>query len=179
MAKTEIITLGAGCFWCIEAVFNRLEGVHAVRSGFSGGHVINPSYREVCGKKTGHAEVVEIEFDPEIIKIAEVFEIFWSMHDPTTINRQGNDIGPHYRSVIFYHNENQRKIAEEYKVALNNSGVFNNPIVTEITKWINFFPAENYHQDYFELNGTEPYCQFVVRPKIEKFEKNFSNKLRD
>jgi peptide-methionine (S)-S-oxide reductase len=179
MAKTEIITLGAGCFWCIEAVFNRLEGVHAVRSGFSGGHVINPSYREVCGKKTGHAEVVEIEFDPEIIKIAEVFEIFWSMHDPTTINRQGNDIGPHYRSVIFYHNENQRKIAEEYKVALNNSGVFNNPIVTEITKWINFFPAENYHQDYFELNGTEPYCQFVVRPKIKKFEKNFSNKLRD
>ena len=115
MAKTEIITLGAGCFWCIEAVFNRLEGVHAVRSGFSGGHVINPSYREVCGKKTGHAEVVEIEFDPEIIIIAEVFEIFWSMHDPTTMNRQGNDIGPHYRSVIFYHNENQRKIAEEYK----------------------------------------------------------------
>ena len=179
MAITEIITLGAGCFWCIEAVFNRLEGVHAVRSGFSGGHVINPSYREVCGKKTGHAEVVEIEFDPEIIKIAEVFEIFWSMHDPTTMNRQGNDIGPHYRSVIFYHNENQRKIAEEYKVALNNSDVFKNPIVTEITKWINFFPAENYHQDYFELNGTEPYCQFVVRPKIEKFEKKFSNKLRD
>ena len=179
MTKTEIITLGAGCFWCIEAVFNRLEGVHTVRSGFSGGHVINPSYREVFTEKTGHAEVVEIEFNPERIKISDIFEIFWSIHDPTTMNRQGNDIGSHYRSAIFYHNEYQRNIAEEYKSTLNNSGVFKNPIVTEITKWINFFPAENYHKDYFELNGTEPYCQFVVRPKIEKFEKKFSNKLRD
>lgn len=179
MVETETITLGAGCFWCIEAVFNRLDGVHSVRSGFSGGHVINPSYREVCAKQTGHAEVVQVEFDTSVIGIAKILEIFWSIHDPTTINRQGNDIGPHYRSVVFYHNENQRNIAEEYKTELNESGVFESPVVTEISEWTNFFPAENHHVDYFDLNGEEPYCQFVVRPKIEKFAKKYADKLKD
>ena len=178
MLKMDTITLGAGCFWCVEAVFRRVNGVEEVRVGFSGGHVVNPSYKEVCQKSTGHAEVIQLDFDPEIVSVHEILEMFWSIHDPTTLNRQGNDIGPHYRSAVFYHNEEQKKVAEEYKDQLDHSGVFNDPIVTEITEWTNFFPAEDYHNDYFKQNGNEPYCQFVIRPKIEKFEQNYSLKLR-
>ncbi len=174
----DSITLGAGCFWCIEAVFRRVNGVEEVRVGFSGGHVINPSYKEVCQESTGHAEVIQLDFDPEIVSVHEILEMFWSIHDPTTLNRQGNDIGPHYRSAVFYHNNEQKNVAEEYKGQLDHSGVFNDPIVTEITEYTNFFPAEDYHNDYYKQNGNEPYCQFVIRPKIEKFEKNYSLKLR-
>jgi peptide-methionine (S)-S-oxide reductase len=178
MAKMDTITLGAGCFWCIEAVFRRVNGVEEVRVGFSGGHVINPSYKEVCQKSTGHAEVIQLDFDKEIVSVHEILEIFWSIHDPTTLNRQGNDIGPHYRSAVFYHSEEQKKAAEEYKDQLDHSGVFNEPIVTEITEWTNFFPAGDQHIDYYKQNGNEPYCQFVIRPKIEKFEQDYSFKLR-
>ena len=178
MDKLERITLGAGCFWCIEAVFKRMNGVVDVCSGFSGGHVINPSYKEVCRQTTGHAEVIQLSFDPKIISVQEILEVFWSIHDPTTLNRQGNDIGTHYRSAVFYHNENQRLIAEEYKLQLDQSGVFKNSIVTEITEWQNFYPAENYHSDYFDLNGEEPYCRLVIRSKVGKFEKTYAERLR-
>lgn len=176
--KLEVITLGAGCFWCVEAVFQKLKGVHSVRSGYSGGHVINPSYREVCNKTTGHAEVVQVEFDPAEISIEEILEVFWNVHDPTTKDRQGNDVGPQYRSAVFYHNDQQKEVAEKYKGQLDASGKFSDPIVTEITAWKNFFPAEDYHTDYFSLHGEEPYCQFVVRPKVEKFEQQFKGKLK-
>ncbi len=176
--KLEIATLGAGCFWCVEAVFQQLKGVESVQSGYSGGHVVNPSYREVCQKTTGHAEVVQVEFNPEIVGFEEILEVFWNVHDPTTLNRQGNDVGPQYRSAIFYHSEKQRELAESYKQQLDASGKFSNPIVTEITAWKNFFPAEEYHDDYFNLHGEEPYCRFVVRPKVEKFEKQFADKLK-
>ena len=177
--KQEIITLGSGCFWCTEAIFERIKGVEAVKSGFSGGQIINPSYREVCNGTTGHAEVVQVVFNPSIVSVQEILEVFWSVHDPTTLNRQGNDIGTHYRSAVFYHNENQKAIAEEYMEQLNNSAKYPNPIVTEITAWTNFFPADGYHDDYYDLNGTEPYCQFVIHPKVEKFEREFKAKLKE
>lgn len=174
----EVITLGAGCFWCTEAFYERIEGVISVKSGFSGGQEINPSYREVCSGLTGHAEVVQVEFDSSIVSVEEILEVFWSVHDPTTLNRQGNDVGPHYRSAVFYHNVIQKDLAEAYKKQLDSSGKFANTIVTEITEWTNFFPAEGYHDDYFDLNGEEPYCQFVIRPKIAKFELDFKSKLK-
>ncbi|MBL4705771.1 MAG: peptide-methionine (S)-S-oxide reductase MsrA [Flavobacteriales bacterium] len=177
--KQEVITLGSGCFWCTEAIFERIKGVEAVKSGFSGGQIINPSYREVCNGTTGHAEVVQVVFNPSIVSVQEILEVFWSVHDPTTLNRQGNDIGTHYRSAVFYHNENQKAIAEEYMEQLNNSAKYPNPIVTEITAWTNFFPADGYHDDYYDLNGTEPYCQFVIHPKVEKFEREFKAKLKE
>jgi peptide-methionine (S)-S-oxide reductase len=169
--NTETITLGNGCFWCTEAVFQQVKGVSKVTSGYSGGHVENPTYEQVCGKQTGHAEVLQIEFDPSEITVDELLEIFWQTHDPTTLNKQGNDEGPQYRSVIFYHNENQKARSEFFKKQLDESKAFPNPIVTAIEPFKNFYAAENYHQDYYNRNGNQPYCYFVIRPKLEKFEK--------
>lgn len=179
--KTESMstaTFGAGCFWCIEAVFAELKGVERVKSGYSGGTIKNPSYREVCTGRTGHAEVVSIEFDPEIIGYAELLEVFWTVHDPTTLNRQGGDVGTQYRSVIFYHDEYQKTIAEISKEAADESGSWNDPIVTEIAPFTAFYPAEDYHDNYFALNGDQPYCSAVVRPKVEKFRHLFAAKLK-
>lgn len=176
--NTETITLGNGCFWCTEAVFQQVKGVSKVTSGYSGGHVENPTYEQVCGKQTGHAEVLQIEFDPSEITVDELLEIFWQTHDPTTLNKQGNDEGPQYRSVIFYHNENQKARAEYFKKQLDESKAFPNPIVTAIEPFKNFYAAENYHQDYYNRNGNQPYCYFVIRPKLEKFEKAFKDKMK-
>jgi peptide-methionine (S)-S-oxide reductase len=176
--KTDTATLGTGCFWCTEAVFQELEGVLKVTSGYSGGHVANPTYQQVCDKTTGHAEVVQVVYDPSKIGFDELLEVFWQTHDPTTLNKQGNDVGPQYRSVIFYHNEEQRKKSEKYKSALDKSGAFNKPIVTGVEPFKNFYSAEKYHQDYYANNGSAPYCYYVIRPKLEKFEKVFKNKLR-
>jgi len=176
---TDTATFGSGCFWCTEAIFSRLKGVLEVESGYAGGHVKNPSYREVCTGTTGHAEACQIVYDPNVISYDELLEIFWKTHDPTTVNRQGNDIGPQYRSVIFYHNESQRLKALHYKEILDESGAFDAPIVTAIEPFTNFYPAENYHQDYFRLNGQQPYCQYVIVPKVEKFREAFRDKLRD
>ena len=175
----DTITFGAGCFWCVEAIFSDLNGVDKVISGYAGGTVKNPSYKEVCTGSTGHAEVCQVIYNPEIITYKELLEVFWQVHDPTTLNRQGGDVGTQYRSAIFYHTNEQKEIAEEYKKVLNNEKVFPNPIVTEITAFTNFYPAEDYHQDYFELNGENPYCQAVVRPKLEKFRKVFKDKLKN
>lgn len=174
----EVITFGAGCFWCVEAVFQQLDGVLKVESGYSGGMVKNPSYREVCTGQTGHAEVCQITYDPKKISFEELLEVFWKTHDPTTLNRQGADSGTQYRSAIFYHNEEQKKQAEEWKAKLNAERVFPNPIVTEITAFTNFYPAEDYHKDYYLLNGHEPYCQIVIKPKLDKFHKAFKEKLK-
>ncbi|SFP51752.1 peptide-methionine (S)-S-oxide reductase [Pseudarcicella hirudinis] len=174
----EVITFGAGCFWCVEAVFQQLDGVLKVESGYSGGTVKNPSYREVCTGQTGHAEVCQITYDPKKISFEELLEVFWKTHDPTTLNRQGADSGTQYRSAIFYHNEEQKKQAEEWKAKLNAERVFPNPIVTEITAFTNFYPAEDYHKDYYLLNGHEPYCQIVIKPKLDKFHKAFKEKLK-
>lgn len=174
----EIATFGGGCFWCTEAIFKEMKGVQSVISGYSGGDIVNPSYREVCSGRTGHAEVVEIEFDPQIVSFQELLEVFWATHDPTTLNRQGADIGTQYRSVIFYHNEKQKEIAETIKQRLNEENVFEKPVVTEISAWKNFFRAEDYHQDYFERNPGQGYCQFVIVPKLEKFRKIFKEKLK-
>lgn len=174
----DTITFGAGCFWCVEAIFSDLNGVEKVVSGYAGGSVKNPSYKEVCTGSTGHAEVCQILYNPEIITYQELLEVFWQVHDPTTLNRQGGDVGTQYRSAIFYHNEEQRKVAEEFKATLNQEKVYPDPIVTEITAFTNFYPAEDYHQDYFELNGENPYCKSVVRPKVEKFRKVFNDKLK-
>lgn len=174
----DTITFGAGCFWCVEAIFSDLNGVEKVVSGYAGGSVKNPSYKEVCTGNTGHAEVCQVLYNPEIITYQELLEVFWQVHDPTTLNRQGGDVGTQYRSAIFYHNEEQRKVAEEFKTTLNQEKVYPDPIVTEITAFTNFYPAEDYHQDYFELNGENPYCKSVVRPKVEKFRKVFNDKLK-
>lgn len=175
--KTEKITLGNGCFWCTEAVFQQIKGVIEVVSGYSGGHVANPTYEQVCEKNTGHAEVLQVEFDPMVISVDELLEIFWQTHDPTTLNRQGNDVGPQYRSVIFFHNELQKERAEFYKKKLDESGAYEAPIVTAIEPYTNFYKAEDYHQNYYNRNGNQPYCYFVIRPKLEKFEKVFKDKL--
>ena len=176
--KTEQATLGAGCFWCIEAVFEELNGVVSVESGYTGGHVENPTYRQVTTGTTGHAEVARIEYDPSVLTFKEVLEVFWMTHDPTTLNRQGNDVGPQYRSAVFYHNDEQKQIAEFYKTELDKSGAFRAPIVTEITELGTYYVAENYHQDYYELNPNQGYCQFVIKPKLEKFRKAFKSKLK-
>ncbi len=176
--KTDTATFGTGCFWCTEAVFQELKGVLKVTSGYSGGSVKNPSYEDVCSGTTGHAECLQIIYDPKVISFDELLEVFWEAHDPTTLNRQGNDVGTQYRSVIFYHDAEQKKKAEEYKVKLDKSGAYNNPIVTEISPFSRFYAAEDYHQDYYRLHGSQPYCTFVIRPKVEKFEKVFKNKLK-
>lgn len=174
----ETATFGNGCFWCSEAIFKNLKGVESVVSGYSGGTTVNPSYEEVCTGRTGHAEVIQITFNPEIISYNELLEVFWKTHDPTTPNRQGADVGTQYRSVIFYHNERQKKMAEFYKEELSKSKIWDNPIVTEITPYKNFYKAENYHQNYYENNTSKPYCNLVITPKVEKFKKIFHNKLK-
>lgn len=175
----DTATFGAGCFWCVEAQFQILDGVNSVSSGFTGGTVKNPAYREVCNGTTGHAEVCQIAYDPTKISYDELLAAFWQSHDPTQLNRQGNDIGTQYRSVIYYHNEEQKRLAEKYKKELNTSGAFEKPIVTEISAIGPFYKAEDYHQNYFNQNGSESYCQFVIQPKVEKFKKVFKNKLKD
>ncbi|WP_037361246.1 peptide-methionine (S)-S-oxide reductase MsrA [Asinibacterium sp. OR53] len=176
--KTDTATFGEGCFWCTEAFFQRLNGVLKVVSGYGGGHVENPSYEEVCDKTTGHAELARIIYDPTKITYDELLEVFWKTHDPTTMNQQGNDVGPQYRSVIFYHNEAQRQKATHYKEVLDKSGAWDKPIITAIEPFKNFYPAENYHQNYYNDNQGQGYCRFVIRPKLEKFEKVFKNKLK-
>lgn len=173
----EISTLATGCFWCTEALFQQLNGVKSVVSGYSGGHVENPSYEEVITGQTGHAEVCKIEYDPEQISFEELLKVFFNTHDPTTLNRQGNDVGPQYRSAIFYHNESQREIAERVKSELDASGTWKNPIVTEITPFQKFYPAEDYHQNYFRNNPNQGYCRYIIAPKLQKFEKVFKLKL--
>jgi len=177
-AGMAVATFGNGCFWCTEAVFQDLKGVQKAESGYSGGFIKNPAYREVCNGTTGHAEALNITYDPKVISFTKLLEVFWETHDPTTLNRQGNDIGTQYRSAIFFHNEEQRKLAEEYKAKLNTEKAFDKPIVTEITAFSNFYKAEDYHQNYFKLNGDAPYCQFVVRPKVEKMKKIFGADLK-
>ncbi len=176
--KLEKATLGAGCFWCVEAVYQNLAGVQAVVSGYAGGHVPQPSYEQVCTGTTGHAEVAQITFDPAVISYAEILDVFWRTHDPTTLNRQGADVGTQYRSVIFYHDDEQRRIAEASKAQADASGLWKAPIVTEISPLTEFFPAEDYHQNYFRRNPHQPYCQMVVAPKVEKFKLTFSTKLK-
>ena len=178
--KLEVATVGGGCFWCTEAVFNHVKGVEEVISGYTGGNAPGkPTYREICSGLTGHAEVVKITFDANIISYKEILEIFMTTHDPTTLNRQGNDIGSQYRSGIYCNNDEQLKIAETYKEKLNSSGVWKNPIVTEIKRLDVFYSAENYHVNYYNLNKNQPYCQFVIQPKIDKFRKVFKDKLAD
>lgn len=174
----DTITFGSGCFWCVEAVFQQLDGVISVTSGYSGGDVTNPTYKQVCDGTTGHAEVCQIIYDPQKISFKDLLEVFWFTHDPTTLNRQGNDVGTQYRSAIFYHSDQQKQLAEEYKKKLDESGAFKSPIVTEITPFGKFYAAENYHQDYYNLNGSQPYCNFVIKPKVEKFRKVFGEKLK-
>jgi len=176
--KLDTATFGSGCFWCSEAIFERVKGVHKVISGYAGGNVEKPTYEQVCTGKTGHAEVCQITFDPSIVSFEELLKIFWKTHDPTTLNRQGADAGTQYRSVIFYHSDEQKKLAEHYKLELDKSGAWENPIVTEISPLTKFFPAEDYHQNYFANNPTQGYCSFVIAPKVEKFEKVFKAKLK-
>ena len=171
-------TFGTGCFWCTEAIFEQLKGVYAVVSGYSGGQLQNPTYKQVSTGLTGHAEVVHIVYNPAVISYPELLEVFWKTHDPTTPNRQGVDVGPQYRSVIFFHDDRQRELAVKYKQKLDASGAFSAPIVTEISPFTGFFPAEDYHQAYYERNGRQPYCQRVIRPKMQKFAKVFHDKLK-
>ena len=175
---TDTATFGAGCFWCVEAVFQEMKGVQKVISGYSGGTLKNPGYKEVCSGMTGHAEVCQIIYDPKEVSFKELLEVFWQCHDPTTLNRQGNDVGSQYRSVVFYHSESQRQTAELYKTALNQSGAFEKPVVTAIDPFLAFYPAEDYHQNYYSLNGEAPYCQYVIKPKVDKFRKVFHDKLK-
>ncbi|HMB25513.1 MAG: peptide-methionine (S)-S-oxide reductase MsrA [Chloroflexota bacterium] len=174
----QTATLAGGCFWCLEAVYDELKGVHSVESGYSGGQVDNPSYHEVCTGTTGHAEVVQVRFDPNVISYRDLLNVFFTIHDPTTLNRQGADIGTQYRSAIFYHDEEQKKIAEETIKDLNAQKVWDNPIVTKVTKFEKFFQAEDYHQEYFANNPYQPYCQVVVAPKVAKFRKHFLEILK-
>jgi peptide-methionine (S)-S-oxide reductase len=177
-AALDTATFGTGCFWCTEAIFQQLEGVKSVTSGYAGGQVDNPTYKQVCTGTTGHAECLRIVFDPAKISFDELLEVFWETHDPTTLNRQGNDVGTQYRSVVFYHNEKQKEIAEKYKAELNNSGAWDNPVVTTMEPMKKFYPAEDYHQNYYNDNTSQGYCQFVIRPKLEKFQKVFKSKLK-
>ncbi len=172
-------TFGSGCFWCTEAIFELVEGVDSVASGYTGGKIKNPTYEQVCSEKTGHAEAIQLTFDPEVISYDELLEIFWKTHDPTTLNRQGNDAGTQYRSVIFYNSEEQKQLAEKYKEALDKSGAWEHPIVTEILPATEFYKAENYHQDYYSNNPNQGYCAFIITPKVEKFKEVFKDKLKE
>ena len=179
LPSVEVATFANGCFWCTEAIFEELEGVIRATSGYTGGEVVSPTYKEVCGGQTGHAECLQITYDPAKISFDELLAVFWETHDPTTLNRQGADAGTQYRSGIFYHNQEQKEKAEKYKAALDKSGAFNKPIVTEITAFTKFYPAEDYHQQYFENNeNANPYCKIVIRPKLDKFRKVFKDKLK-
>jgi peptide-methionine (S)-S-oxide reductase len=174
----QTATLAGGCFWCLEAVYDELKGVHSVESGYAGGHVDNPSYRAVCSGTTGHAEVVQVRFDPSVVSYRNLLNVFFTIHDPTTLNRQGADVGTQYRSAIFYHDEEQKKVAEEVIHDLNAQKIWDNPIITEVTKFDKFFVAEDYHQEYFARNPYQPYCQVVVAPKVSKFRKHFIEMLK-
>lgn len=174
----ETTTLGGGCFWCLEAVYDQLKGVQAVESGYAGGHVQNPSYKAVCTGTTGHAEVVQVEFDNDVITFQDILNVFFTIHDPTTLNRQGNDIGTQYRSAIFYHSDEQKRIAEETIIALNEDGPWSDPIVTEVVPVANYFPAEDYHQEYFENNPNQGYCRVVIAPKVAKFRQKYLAQLK-
>ena len=176
--RIEVATLGGGCFWCLEAVYERVEGVTGVRLGYAGGDKPEPAYQEVCSGRTGHAEVVELRFDPDVISYREILEIFFAIHDPTTLNRQGADVGTQYRSAIFHHSEAQRAAAQEVVAALEAEAVFDAPIVTEIVPLDTFWPGEDYHQEYFRRNPYQPYCQVVVAPKVAKFRQRFAHRLR-
>jgi len=175
---TDTATFGAGCFWCIETILEELNGVISVESGYSGGQIKNPTYEQVCSGNTNHAEVAKIIYNPEIITFDELLEVFWKIHDPTTLNRQGNDVGTQYRSVIFYHNQEQKEKAEYYKNKLEKEKIFKDPIVTEISPLQNYYKAENYHQNYYKQNPNQSYCSFVITPKIKKFRKIFKHKLK-
>jgi peptide-methionine (S)-S-oxide reductase len=176
--KTETITLGGGCFWCLEAVYDQLEGVLDVVSGYAGGHVSNPDYKSVCTGTTGHAEVVQVTFDPQVISFEEILEVFFSIHDPTSLNRQGADVGTQYRSVIFYHSEEQKSIAKGVIAEFEAAKIWPNPIVTEVTCLDVFYPAEDYHQEYFQRNPYAGYCQAVVAPKVAKFRQKYAQRLK-
>ena len=177
--EMEIATLATGCFWCSEAVFNRLKGVKSVLPGYSGGKVENPSYDDVCTGRTGHAEAAQIEFDPNVISFEKLLDVFWHTHDPTTLNRQGNDVGTQYRSAIFYHDEEQKEIAEKSKRELEKGGVYKDPIVTEITPFKRFYVAEDYHKKYYEEHQDAPYCRFVIEPKIHKLLNQYGKDLKE
>jgi peptide-methionine (S)-S-oxide reductase len=179
MSELETATLAAGCFWCVEAIFDDLKGVEDVVSGYSGGHTENPTYQQVCSESTGHAEVVQIRFDPAVISFKEILQIFFTVHDPTTLNRQGNDIGSSYRSAIFYHSDEQRRVAEEVIAEFTAEGVYDNPIVTEVKPFDKFWSAEGYHQEYFANNPSQPYCAAVVAPKVAKFRQKFLSRLKN
>lgn len=177
--NTDTATFANGCFWCTEAIFQDVKGVEKVTSGYTDGHTKNPTYKEVCTGHTGHAEALQIVYDPSVISFDELLEIFWKTHDPTTLNRQGGDVGTQYRSGIYFHNKDQKQKAEHYKAELDKSGAFNNPILTEIKPFSVFYPAENYHQEYFNNNENQnPYCTMVIRPKVDKFKKVFKDKLK-
>lgn len=178
-ANLEVTTLGGGCFWCLEAVFDEIRGVKEVVSGYSGGSMPNPSYEQVCTGRTGHAEVVQVTFDPEVISYSEILEVFFDIHDPTTLNRQGADVGSQYRSVIFYHDARQKEIADETIDRLSDEGTWDGSIVTEVEPFETFYPAEEYHQGYFERNAGQPYCRAVVAPKVTKFRKRHSFRLKE
>jgi peptide-methionine (S)-S-oxide reductase len=174
----EVATLGGGCFWCLEAVYQELRGVEKVESGYSGGDVPDPTYREVCSETTGHAEVVQVTFDPEVVSYEDILEVYFTIHDPTTLNRQGADVGTQYRSVIFYHDDEQRRVAEAVISDLESEDIWGNPIVTEVAPFDEFYIAEDYHQDYFRNNGFQPYCQVIIAPKVAKFRKQHLERLK-
>ncbi len=176
--RSEVVTLGAGCFWCVEAVYQQLEGVEKVESGYSGGTVKNPTYEQVCSGRTGHAEVIQVSFDPEKITFKELLEVFFRTHNPTTLNKQGADAGTQYRSAIFYHSNEQKTIAEQVKKETDAAKIWDDPVVTEIAPFTEFFKAEEYHQNYYEQNSYQPYCMMVINPKLSKFKKEFKNKLK-
>jgi len=175
---SELATLGGGCFWCLEAVYDDLKGVQKVVSGYTGGHVENPTYQQVCNKTTGHAEVVQITYDPDVVSFAALLDVFFTIHDPTTLNRQGADVGPQYRSGIFYHDDEQKRISEEKIAEYDNSGIWDNPIVTEVTALDVFYEAEDYHQNYYKNNPNAGYCSVVIAPKVAKFRQKFMQQLK-
>src|SRR5579859_3858264 len=179
MAQFETATLATGCFWCTEAIFSRLKGVQSVVSGYASSKVANPSYQAVCSGKTGAAEAVQITFDPSVITYDKLLEIFWHVHDPTTLNRQGNDVGTQYRSGIYYHNDEQKQVALASKEAIDKSGTYRNSVVTEILPFTNFYPAEDYHQEYYDRNPYQPYCMVVIDPKVKKLLKEYRNDLKE
>jgi peptide-methionine (S)-S-oxide reductase len=176
--QVEIATLAGGCFWCLEAVFDELKGVESVESGYSGGHVQSPSYAQVCNGDTGHAEVVQITFDPQLLSLKDLLTVFFTVHDPTTLNRQGNDVGTQYRSAIFYHNEEQKKIAEAVIQEIGAEKIWDDPIVTEVKPFDQFYVAEDYHQEYYKNNSFQPYCRIVIAPKVAKFRHKFAERLK-
>jgi peptide-methionine (S)-S-oxide reductase len=176
---TELATFGSGCFWCTEAVFQQMKGVKKVVSGYSGGSVPNPTYEQVCDGNTGHAEVVQVTYDPAVVSYPQLLEVFWRSHDPTTPNRQGNDVGTQYRSVVFAHSERQKELAERYKRKIDEAGVYPRPVVTEVVPLTQFYPAEGYHQNYYAENSGQPYCSAVIGPKLDKLKKVFAEKVKE